>query len=377
MEPGYPDPSSLDCGARLIMESAAATDVALRTVAATLVTGTMAPYALVTRDLSGERDALGFYRDLASRADPELSFPPPEPGCPVVAKESRRVPVLQKGRVELLSFESAFEPLNPELRAGWRDRRRNVTAWAQHWRHRVGPRPTLIQIHGFMGSPFLVNSAFFSLPWFYTHGYDVLLFTLPFHGRRKGWRDPYSGHGYFARGMSSFNEAVGQSIHDLRVFIDHLLATGVPRVGVTGLSLGGYTTALLASVDPRVHVAIPNAAVSNVADLSSSWFPASSLLEWVLPRRGVRIEELHEAMAFHSPLTYAPLVPKERRFIIGGLGDRLAPPSQSVALWEHWDKCRIHWYPGNHVLHVNRAAYLREMGRFLHDTGFSEGLASS
>jgi hypothetical protein len=56
--------------------------------------------------------------------------------------------------------------------------------------------------------------------------------------------------------------------------------------------------------------------------------------------------------------------------IIGGLGDRLAPPEQSRMLWEHWGRPRLHWYPGNHILHVNRSAYLREMRRFMSSVGF-------
>jgi hypothetical protein len=34
-------------------------------------------------------------------------------------------------------------------------------------------------------------------------------------------------------------------------------------------------------------------------------------------------------------------------------------------LWEHWDRCALHWFPGNHVLHVSQPAYLRRMTAFL------------
>jgi pimeloyl-ACP methyl ester carboxylesterase len=56
---------------------------------------------------------------------------------------------------------------------------------------------------------------------------------------------------------------------------------------------------------------------------------------------------------------------KQRRMIIGGLGDRLAPPEQAKALWEHWGRPRLHWYPGNHMLHVRRGVYLKEMEEFM------------
>ena len=73
---------------------------------------------------------------------------------------------------------------------------------------------------------------------------------------------------------------------------------------------------------------------------------------------------------FHSPLNYPALVPKDRRLIIAGLGDRLAPPQQAEALWEHWDRCAFHWFPGNHILHVSQPDYLRRMTRFMRDFMF-------
>jgi hypothetical protein len=78
-------------------------------------------------------------------------------------------------------------------------------------------------------------------------------------------------------------------------------------------------------------------------------------------------------MSVHSPLSYPAILPQDRLFIIGGLADRLAPPEQSAQLWEHWGRPRIHWFPGSHIIHFRRADYLREVGRFLRQTGFSEG----
>ena len=80
---------------------------------------------------------------------------------------------------------------------------------------------------------------------------------------------------------------------------------------------------------------------------------------------GISREESAAASAYHSPLNYPPLIPKDRRLIITGLGDRLAPPDQAEKLWHHWDHCDLHWFPGNHVLHVSQPEYLRRMTRFL------------
>ena len=65
------------------------------------------------------------------------------------------------------------------------------------------------------------------------------------------------------------------------------------------------------------------------------------------------------------PLTYQPAIPRDRLMIVGGVGDRLAPPKHSRLLWDHWDRPRIHWFPGNHILHVSQPDYLRRMTKFL------------
>jgi hypothetical protein len=216
----------------------------------------------------------------------------------------------------------------------------------------------------------VLNSAFFALPWLYGKGYDVLLYLLPFHGPRRDLLSPVNGSGLFAHGPSHFNEAMLQAVHDFRIFVDHLARSGVTQVGVTGLSLGGYVSALLAAVEPRLRVVIPNAPVTSISRLMPSYFPANVgvLAASLVHRTPLRLAE--EAIAIHSPLNYPPRVDKDRLMIIGGLGDRLAPPEQSRMLWEHWDRPRIHWYPGNHLLHVNRGAYLRETRRFMAAVGF-------
>jgi len=56
--------------------------------------------------------------------------------------------------------------------------------------------------------------------------------------------------------------------------------------------------------------------------------------------------------------------------IISGAGDRLAPPKHSRLLWEHWDRCRLHWFPGNHILHLDQGKYLKDMAQFLRDINF-------
>lgn len=366
-------PSLLD---QAVTTTTASGDVVLRTAAASLLSTTLAPTILSRGALDFELDQLEFYDALAQRRDAAAAFVAPPRGVDVRVRRSP-LPMWMgdRGRVDQVSFESPFEAVNPALRERYASHGRNRIARAQWWRHADRPRPTIVVIHGFMASPYLFNSAFFSLPWFFGQGYDLVLATLPFHGRRAGRLSPYSGSGFFGHGVAHLNEAVFQAVHDVRVLVDHLLVEeGVGQVGVTGLSLGGYTTAAVAAAEPRIAFAIPNAAVTELSSIIQLWWPAGALAKVGLGAVGMSFDDLRRGMAAHGPLNYPCAIDHHRRFVIGGLGDRLAPPEQSERLWEHWGRCKAHWYPGNHVVHVRRSEYLREMGRFLNAVGFREGL---
>lgn len=367
----FPRREDLPLLTRLGVQAAATADVALRTAAAAVVSTTIAPHALSVGLARRDAARLAFYRDLADAGSARDVFPAPAGTPQVDVAASRDLPRgWLPGRLRSLRFDSGFVPLNPRMRVPYLELDHNRTAWAQHWVHADGPRPTLIVVHGFMASTYWLNRAMFQLPWFYSHGYDILLVTLPFHGRRRQAPWHYSGQGLFADGFSHFTEAVAQGLHDLRGWVDHLLEAGVPRVGITGLSLGGYMSALLATVEDRLEFVIPNVPVTDVAEIQRTWVPMGWVVDMTVRRAAVPRDHLQPALALTSPLTWPCLVPHDRRFIIAGLGDRLAPPDHAERLWEHWDRPRVHWFPGNHVLHVQRGGYLREMGRFLNTVRF-------
>ena len=373
---GLPDRSELTPRQRLTVDVSAIADIGLRTFVASVVGVAMLPpiaAELIGRsDSSNERDKMRFYAERASEHDPEVSFPAPLEPPRIYSRPANPIAEwIAHGRVHNIQFKSSFQAVNPAMRDLWRNLKNNNVARAQHWVHDDGPHPTLCLIHGFMGSPYLLNGLMMSLPWFYRSGYDVLLYTLPFHGRRAEKYSPFSGYGYFANGMAGFAEAMAQAVHDFRSIVDYLRFTGVDKIALTGMSLGGYTTALIAAAENRVEAVIPNVPVVSVEAEIDAWFPANKLFALGRKIGGFSREEFAAASLYHSPLNYRPLVPRERRLIITGLGDRLAPPEQAEMLWRHWDHCDLHWFPGNHILHVSQPEYLRRMTRFLRDFMFA------
>ncbi len=367
----FPDDFYLDLKSQAMVDGTALIDLGVRTALATMVTGLALPGVLLPGNFRQDRAAWDFYKNLADQHDASAFFARPRQKVEM----RRHKPGLlefrpREGNVEVLSFESNFQAVNPALRESYARHRRNRIAWAEHWRHGDKPRPTICLIHGFVADPYWINSRFLALPWFFKQGYDVLLYTLPFHGRRQEKLSPFSGHGYFSHGFSHLNETIAHAVHDFRLFLDYLEDSGVPQTGVTGISLGGYTTALLAAVEDRLAFAVPNVPLASVLDIALQWSPAGQLIKAGLRLAGTDIREARHATAITCPLTYAPKIPKERLLIVGGAGDRFAPPKHARLLWDHWDRPRLHWFPGNHLIHLDQGKYLKEMAGFLREIGF-------
>jgi hypothetical protein len=124
-------------------------------------------------------------------------------------------------------------------------------------------------------------------------------------------------------------------------------AEGAPAVGVYGLSLGGYTTALLAAFDADLACAVAGVPAADFVDLEEWHSP--SIATALAAEAGVDFAAMRGILRVVSPLALEPRVPIERRYVFGGLGDRLAPPAQVRNFWRHWGRPRIVWYPGGHL----------------------------
>ena len=229
----FPDDFELDLPTQLLVDGTAGIDLAVRTAVASLVSVLALPLSSNPMRLLRDIEDGEFYRELASSHQAERFFKFPEHKVAVQERKPGWVHFRPpEGQCRELVFQSPFEPVHPRLRKRYLKNKRNMQAVAQYWTHDNGPRPTICVVHGFMADPYWVNSLFLGLPWFYKLGYDILLYTLPFHGHRQGLMSPFSGHGYFAHGLSHINETIAHSIYDFRLFLNYLESRGVPRFGV-------------------------------------------------------------------------------------------------------------------------------------------------
>jgi hypothetical protein len=245
-------------------------------------------------------------------------------------------------------FPSEFEPRPDEpARDRWLGFVTNRTAGAWVLRHADDrPRPWLVCIHGMgMGQAFMEFPAFHAAHLHHGLGLNLVGPTLPLHGHRKV--GAFSGDQLLSYDLMNSVHGLAQAAWDVRRILSWVRAQDPAALGLYGVSLGGYTTALVAGLDGDLDLALAGIPVSDFPTLFELQNPPiirqRSLEHGIL---GPLADDVHRVV---SPLALDPLVPVESRAIFAGLGDRLAHPRQAHDLWQHWDRPRIRWYPGNHV----------------------------
>jgi dipeptidyl aminopeptidase/acylaminoacyl peptidase len=139
-------------------------------------------------------------------------------------------------------------------------------------------------------------------------------------------------------------------------------------VGLLGLSLGGYLTALAAALFDDLDFAIPMVPPVCIGDLAWGFFEqtrhARAGGEAALSRA-----ELRRSFRVHSPLAHPRRTPRERVLIVAGRGDRIVPPTHPSALWSHWGEPAIHWFSGSHLAPFGRGRIVNAISRHLASLG--------
>lgn len=245
------------------------------------------------------------------------------------------------------SWRSDIEPLHAPTRDRFLSRRANGTAWARtHWRGEG--RPVLVALHGYLGGYFAIEERKFQVEAWLQRGFNVCMPVLPFHGlRREGLlreAPPFPSHDLFFSA-----EGFRQVIFDLRTLYAELRRRGATSIVALGTSLGGYTQALLATLDHDLeHVGL--------------FTPAASLADVALAQgqlgndaqTPVLLAAMQRALRVVSPLARPAKVPGERVMVVAAGADRITPGSHAALLAEHFG-AESHSIEGGHIVQFGRA----------------------
>lgn len=291
----------------------------------------------------------------------------PEPVIPRDLKREKAALQLGPRVTETLRWHSQHVPLCPHYRsrhAGEYERNTRVVARFIHSRRGERKR-ALVYVHGWLEPGPWVEEASF-LPRLHDElDVDVLHIQLPFHGSRNPRSALFHGEFFWSADLVRSLEAVRQSALDVRTLIAWLRARGYNEVGVTGLSLGGAITMLLACVSNPPEYIVPVIAhlqlAEAVEDAAILW-----RMKEDLERFGIGKEKRKEVFDKLGLGGFVPELPPGRQLWICARDDQYIRADLVEAQWKAWGRPPIEWIPGGHMtfpLHVGKM--LARMKTFL------------
>lgn len=283
----------------------------------------------------------------------DVFFRAPHP----IAPATRSVSTARGHRVDDLTWPSHVVTFEPNMQERCARLTESHVAHVRLHQH-AKPRPVVILVHGYLGGAFWLEERAWPTTWLRRIGLDLAFFVLPAHGPRRE-----AGHLGAPRFPSAdprltlelFRQTMGE-IADLTAWLHD---RGHPQVGIMGMSLGGYTTALAATVVPELDFAIPVIPLVSIADFARDQGRLGETPE----ETRLQHEALERAYRLVSPLARPNLLPGRVR-IIAGEADRITPIEHARKLARHFDAPLETW-PGGHLLQVGRSDAFRGVGRAL------------
>ena len=226
-------------------------------------------------------------------------------------------------------------------------------------RHRDGPRPWLVWIHGAGqgGTEDLLLSRIGRIH--HGLGFNVAMPVQPGHGsRRREWPaypdvDPLGNVAGMMRAVSEVRAVV------------RWVQPQATAVAVAGISMGTPVAALVSHLERQV-----DAVGLYTPILGLNAMIARHLGRWGQSRAGFRellgSPEVSKLTSVIDPLRVNPAPPPQRRLIVGAWHDRMAMRDPAVALQERWGG-QLYWYDGSHVGHIFSRRVQRVTERFLRE----------
>jgi pimeloyl-ACP methyl ester carboxylesterase len=219
-----------------------------------------------------------------------------------------------------------------------------ATAVVHVCRHRDGPRPWLVWVHG--AGQGGVEDLLLSRIGRVHHklGFNVAMPVQPGHGCRRNQWPAYPD-------MDPLGNVAGmmRAVSEVRAVVQWAQAQATAVV-VSGISMGSPVAALVSHLERQIHAV---ALYTPILGLNA--MIARHLARWGPSRSGFRellaSPVVAQLTSVIDPLTVDPAPPPHRRLIVGAWHDRMAMREPAIALQERWGG-QLYWYDGSHVGHV-------------------------
>ncbi len=188
--------------------------------------------------------------------------------------------------------------------------------------------PVVVLVHGWNDAP----NHYFRFPAlarkFNAAGMSALTFELPYHFRRRPRRRLGAESNFLSANVLRTAQAAGQTVAELRALTRWLSAQGCPKIGLFGVSLGGWLGGLAACHEPRLDAAALLVPVSRL----------DRTIEEVAFCRSIRAALKGQTLDLGrlNLLAAQPLMGKENVLLIAADYDQFVPPDTVEELARAW-----------------------------------------
>jgi pimeloyl-ACP methyl ester carboxylesterase len=275
--------------------------------------------------------------------------------------EPLQVRTIRQRRIGMLAYEQLTFEHEPALPSTLEAEGLGgpATAVVHLCRHRDGPRPWLVWVHGAgQGRPDdLWVSRAGRLQR--TLGFNVAVPVQPGHGSRRGQWPPYPD-------LDPLTNVAGmmRAVSEVRAVVQWVRSQSSVVV-VSGVSMGSAVAALVSHLEKRV-----DAVALYTPILGLNAMIAQHLARWGASRDGFRellaSPVVSALTSVIDPLSVMPVAPPHRRLIVGAWHDRMAMRHPAIALQQRWGG-QFYWYDGSHVGHIYSRRVQAVSERFLRE----------
>jgi hypothetical protein len=181
-------------------------------------------------------------------------------------------------------------------------------------------------------------------------GVAALFVKLPYYGERRPAGEAHRAKRFLSADIERSISSMRQGVCDVRraaVWLAARKDVDPGRIGVSGISLGGIVSSLVAAVDPSIHEGAFLLAGGDLATIL--WeMPEGAAYRKLWIEAGRTKEDLKALTAPFDPLTYAAGLKGKRLMMIAGKVDEVVPPGSTLLLWEAAGRPAIRWCDCGH-----------------------------